>query len=164
MHRKVSWRFKRRHSDVLRTAILQSVRAGFLLLCTFDLTFQARAGTQPRQGKSSANLILRKWLTVLLRTTIHASRCYSGSQPKIQIYNIILYHLESLCLQLFCTLLFHDLEVWIYMYIYKYDSPVTAEEFSVSLYTQSASIQQKYQLLCTSNPLNAGWFSAQHAS
>lgn len=90
----------------------------FIILGALDFIFQARIETaQLRKIKRS--LIFGKWLIILLRTATHASLCYSGLQPKIQIYNRILYHLGSLYLQLFSTPLFHDLEVvCIYIYVY----------------------------------------------
>lgn len=127
----------------------------FIILGALDFIFQARIETaQLRKIKRS--LIFGKWLIILLRTATHASLCYSGLQPKIQIYNRILYHLGSLYLQLFSTPLFHDLEVvCIYICIYKYDSPVPRKN-SVFHSTHSLQAYSKNRLLCTSNPLIAG--------
>lgn len=63
------------------------------------LDFSSHAGSpdrmEPREEKSSAPVcVFGKQAPVLPRTATHASLHYSVLQPKIQIYNRILYHLR----------------------------------------------------------------------
>lgn len=89
-----------------------------LSLCWVIIFHHTRGAFNLTAQMRTSQALLDVWEMALLRTATHASLRYSGLQPKIQIYNIILYRLGSLYLQLFSTLPFHDLEVlWVYMYI-----------------------------------------------
>lgn len=97
-------------------------------------------------------------VTALIRNATHASLCYSGLQPKIQIYIVMSVSSRVIIFAAIWYHLFHDLEVvWINMYIN--DSPIIWKN---SVFHSTHSLQAyKTSKICFARQTlcSAGWLS-----